>query len=85
MKAPILPSMFKCQVSAQSPAKKDLSSRKEAFALASVGSATVPTGRGGHGGSPYGPKHLEFHTRFNQLKLPLLNLKLPQAGARPTN
>jgi hypothetical protein len=26
-----------------------------------VGSATVPTSFGGHGGPPYGPKHLKFH------------------------
>jgi hypothetical protein len=24
----------------------------------------VPTSFGGHGGPPYGPKHLKFHTRF---------------------
>jgi hypothetical protein len=34
---------------------------KEISACAIVGSATVPTKTGGHGGPPYGPKHLKFH------------------------
>jgi len=32
----------------------------------SVGSATVPTGIGRHGGLPYGPKHLKSHTRWQK-------------------
>ena len=34
---------------------------KETLACAIVGSATVPTSFGGHGGPPYGLKHLKFH------------------------
>jgi len=34
---------------------------KETLACVIVGSATVPTIFGGHGGPPYGLKHLKFH------------------------
>ena len=51
------------QGSAQPPAKKTAGQiEKETLACAIVGSATVPTSFGGHGGPPYGPKHLKFHT-----------------------
>ena len=54
---------FRCQCSAPPLAKKTASQiEKETLACAIVGSATVPTSFGGHGGPPYGPKHLKFHT-----------------------
>jgi len=37
--------------------------KKKLWSCARVGSATVPTRIGGHGGPPYGPKHLRIHTR----------------------
>jgi hypothetical protein len=52
------------QVSVFSPAAGHKNGRqieKETLNLAIVGSATVPTAIGGHGGPPYGPKHLKFH------------------------
>ena len=53
-------------------AKKTASQiEKETLGMAVVGSATVPTGIGGHSGSPYFTKivsnFMEFHTRFRVL------------------
>jgi hypothetical protein len=41
--------------------KRQVKSKKKLWSGADVGSATVPTSFGGHGGPPYGPKHLKFH------------------------
>jgi hypothetical protein len=45
--------------------ERPVKSRKKLWSVAVVGSATVPTSFGGHGGPPYGPKH--FHTRNKNL------------------
>jgi hypothetical protein len=43
------------------PEKRPVKSIKKLWSGAVVGSATVPTSFGGHGGPPYGPKHLKFY------------------------
>ena len=49
-------------MSAAAGRERPVKSRKKLRSGAVVGSATVPTSFGGHGGPPYGPKHLNFHT-----------------------
>jgi hypothetical protein len=43
--------------SATAGRERPVKSKKKLWSGAIVGSATVPTNFGGHGGPPYGPKH----------------------------
>jgi len=66
------PTMFhtkgsKIRGSARSPAKKPAGpTKKESLARAVVGSATVPTGIGGHGGPPYFTKKASNFMKFHK-------------------
>jgi hypothetical protein len=42
--------------------ERPVKSKQKHWSCVIVGSATVPTSIGGHGGPPYGPQHLKFHT-----------------------
>ena len=48
------------ELSAAAGRKRPVQSIKKLWFCAIVGSATVPTSFGGHGGPPYGPKHTTF-------------------------
>jgi hypothetical protein len=48
-------------MSVASGRERSVKSKEKLWSGAVVGLATVPTRFGGHGGPPYGPKHLKSH------------------------